>query len=335
MASVSNGGDSPSLCAVVLAAGEGKRMHTQRAKVLHEACGRRLIDHVLAAVEPLAPAPLVVVVGHLRAQVETHLAGRGVSLAIQEPPLGTGDAVARALPLLPVTGDVLVLSGDAPLVTTTTLEALLELRRSAATAAALATAVVPEAGEYGRIVRNGAGDVVAIVEARDASEEQRTIREVNAGTYAFEVGALKTAVGALQRGNAQGEYYLTDVVEILAANGMRIAGLALADWTEVVGVNSRAELAEAHRLLNARVICTLQRAGATVLDPATTWVDCDCTVGRDTVLEAGVHLRRGCVIGGRCRIGAHAVLEGVALPEGAIVPPLTYRRGREDSCVKR
>jgi bifunctional UDP-N-acetylglucosamine pyrophosphorylase/glucosamine-1-phosphate N-acetyltransferase len=335
MASVNNGGESPALSAVVLAAGEGKRMHARRAKVLHEACGRALIDHVLAAVEPLAPGQLVVVVGHLRAQVETHLAGRGVSLAIQEPPLGTGDAVARALPLLPAAGDVLVLSGDAPLVTTATLEALLELRRSAATAAALATAVVPEAGDYGRIVRSGVGDVVAIVEARDASEEQRTIREVNAGTYVFEVGALKTAVGALQRDNAQGEYYLTDAVGILAASGMRVAGLALADWTEMLGVNSRTELAEVHRLFNARMVCMVQQAGATVLDPDTTSIDCDCTVGRDTVLEPGVHLRRGCVIGGRCLIGAHSVLEGVTLPEGAIVPPLTYRRGPEDSSVER
>jgi bifunctional UDP-N-acetylglucosamine pyrophosphorylase/glucosamine-1-phosphate N-acetyltransferase len=310
-------------------------MHTQRAKVLHEACGRTLIDHVLAAVEPLAPRPLVVVVGHLRVQVETHLAGRGLALAIQEPPLGTGDAVAQALPLLPGAGEVLVLSGDAPLLTPATLEALVGLRRSGATAAALATAIPPEAGEYGRIVRNGAGDVVAIVEARDATEEQRGIREVNAGTYVFELAALRTAIGALQRDNAQGEYYLTDVVGILAAGGLRVAGLVLADWAEMVGVNSRAELVEVHRLLNARGVRKLQQGGVTVLDPATTWVDSDCTVGYDTVLEPGVHLRRGCVVGASCRIGAHSVLESVTLRDGAVVSPLTYQRGAESPPVER
>ena len=146
--------------AVVLAAGEGKRMHTRRAKVLHEAGGRALIDHVLAALEPLAPAPVVVVVGHLRAQVEAHLAGSSMVLAVQDPPHGTGDAVARALPLLPEGGETLVVSGDVPLVTPATLEALVELRRSRNAAAALVTAQLAEPGTYGRIVRNPVGDVV-------------------------------------------------------------------------------------------------------------------------------------------------------------------------------
>jgi bifunctional UDP-N-acetylglucosamine pyrophosphorylase / glucosamine-1-phosphate N-acetyltransferase len=314
-----------SLSAVVLAAGEGKRMHTRRAKVLHEAGGRALIDHVLAALEPLAPAPVVVVVGHLRAQVEAHLAGSSVVLAVQDPPRGTGDAVACALPLLADEGETLVVSGDVPLVTPATLEALVELRRSRNAAAALATAVLPEPGNYGRIVRNRAGHVTGIVEARDATEEQRLAREVNAGTYVFDLGALRRAIGQLRPNNDQGEYYLTDVVGIVAADGLRVAALPLADPAEMIGVNSRADLAEVHRLLNERVIRRLQEVGVTVLDPATTWVDADCTVGRDAVLEAGVHLRRGCVIGKRCRIGAHSVLDGVALPDGAVVPPLTDR----------
>ena len=315
-----------SLSAVVLAAGEGKRLKTARAKVLHEAGGRSLLDHVLAAVEPLRPNRTVVVVGHLRDQVEAHLAGCGVALAVQDPPRGTGDAVAKALPLLPEAGEVLVLSGDVPLIAAGTLASLVELRRSKAVAAALVTAVLADAGAYGRIVRNGAGDVAAIVEAKDANDEQRGIREVNAGTYVFDLAELRLALGRLRPDNAQGEYYLTDVIGGLVGGGLEVAGLPLTDVAEMAGVNCRADLAEVHRLLNARVIRHLQEAGITVLDPATTWVDGNCSVGRDTVLEPGVHLRCGCSLGERCRIGAGSVLDGVTLEAGTSVPPLTFRR---------
>lgn len=316
-----------SVAAVVLAAGEGKRLKSATAKVLHEAGGRALVDHVLDALAPLVPRPLVIVVGHLRDQVERHLAGREALFAVQDPPRGTGDAVGRALPLLPREGEALVVSGDVPLVSSETLAALVELRRSRAAAAALATAVLPDAGAYGRIVRGAGGDVSAIVEAKDAGEKQREIREVNAGTYVFELAALRPALALLSPANAQGEYYLTDVIRILAERGMPVVGLPLEDASEMAGVNSRADLAEVHRLLCARVIAVLQGAGVTVLDPATTWVDAPCAVGRDTVLEPGVHLRGACRIGTGCRIGAHAVLEDVTLADGAAVAPLTHRRG--------
>ena len=316
-----------SVAAVVLAAGEGKRLKTATAKVLHEAGRRALVDHVLDALAPLVPRPLVIVVGHLRDQVERHLAGREALFAVQDPPRGTGDAVGRGLPLLPREGEVLVLSGDVPLIASQTLAALVELRRARGAAAALATAVLSDPGSYGRVVRGADGDVTAIVEAKDASAEQRAIGEVNAGTYAFEIAALRLALAGLSPANAQQEYYLTDVVGILAARGMRVVGLPLADPAEMAGVNSRADLAEVHRLLGARVITALQAAGVTALDPATTWVDASCAVGRDTVLEPGVHLRGACRIGAGCRIGAHAVLEDVTLPDGAAVPPLTHRHG--------
>jgi len=316
-----------SLSAVVLAAGEGKRMRTGRAKVLHEVGGRALIDHVLVALERLAPSPLVVVVGHRRAQVEAHLGGRGVVLAVQDPPRGTGDAVARALPLLPEAGETLVVSGDVPLIAPATLEALVELRRCRKAAAALVTAVLPEPGGYGRIVRNGTGDVGSIVEARDASDDSRSACEVNGGTYVFDVGALRRAIGQVRPDNDQGEYYLTDVVGFLVAGGLQVAALQLADPAEMAGVNSRSDLGEVHRLLNQRIVRRLQEAGVTVLDPGTTWVDADCTVGRDSELEAGVHLRRGCVVGERCRIGAYSVLDGVTVADGTAVPPLSFRAG--------
>jgi len=314
-----------SLAAVVLAAGEGKRLHTRRAKVLHEVGGRPLIDHVLASVRPLRPEPLVVVVGHLRDQVEAHLAGQ-VRFALQEPPRGTGDAVARALPLLPSDGELLVVSGDTPLLTAPTLEALVAMRRERRAALALATAVLAEPGGYGRIVRTN-GAVMGIVEARDAGPDQLEIREVNAGTYVFDLELLSRALAQVAPDNDQGEYYLTDVVGVLASSGQRVEGFTLADPAEMAGVNTRADLAEVGRLLNERVIRRLLAAGVTILDPATTWVDGDCTIGADTVLEPGVHLRRGCAIGCGCRIGAHAVLERVALADGAVVSPLRHLKG--------
>lgn len=312
--------------AVVLAAGEGKRMRSGLAKVLHRAAGRPLLDHVLASLAPLAPAPVVVVVGHLRQQVAEHLAGAEVVLAVQDPPRGTGDAVVCALPHLPREGEVLVVSGDVPLLTPATLEALVAARRATGGAAVVATAVLGEGGAYGRVIRSAPdGPVQAIVEARDATPDQLAVREVNSGTYLFEMSALRSALAALRPDNAQGEYYLTDVVAILARQGRVVAGAAMADPREMTGVNTRAELALVHGLLNQRVITELQAGGVTVLDPATTWVDADCRVGRDTVLEPGVHLRRGCVIGERCRIGAHAVLEGVTLAADEAVPPLRYQ----------
>lgn len=315
-----------SLAAVVLAAGEGKRLKTRRAKVLHEAAGRALLDHVLSAVEPLEPDPLLVVVGHLRAQVEAHLAGRAVITVVQDPPRGTGDAVAVASARLGEVDEVLVVSGDVPLVRTATLAELVALRRAENAAAAVLTAVLPSGGGYGRIVRGAGGDVQAIVEARDASAEIRAIREVNAGTYAFEAAALRPTLALLSPDNDQGEYYLTDVIGLFVAGGLRVVASPLADPAEMSGVNTRAELADVHRLLNERVIRRLQVEGVTVLDPATTWVDAGCEVGRDTVLEPGVHIRRGARVGEGCRIGAHAVLEGVAVPDGVVVAPLSYRR---------
>jgi bifunctional UDP-N-acetylglucosamine pyrophosphorylase/glucosamine-1-phosphate N-acetyltransferase len=166
-----------------------------------------------------------------------------------------------------------------------------------------------------------------VVEAGDATEEQRALTEVNTGTYAFDLAALRTVLPELRADNVQQEYYLTDVVGMLTAREGLVTALVLEDPAEMAGVNSRADLAAVHRLLNARVIRALEEKGVTVLDPATTWVDSSCTVGRDTVLEPGVHLRAGCVIGQGCRVGAHAVLAGVTVPDAAAIPPLSHLVG--------
>jgi bifunctional UDP-N-acetylglucosamine pyrophosphorylase / glucosamine-1-phosphate N-acetyltransferase len=315
-----------SLYATVLAAGEGKRLKSSIAKVLHAAAGRPLIEHVLAAIAPLQLNSAVVVVGHQREQLVAALEGRpGLQLAVQDPPRGTGDAVACALPFLPTEGEVLVVSGDTPLILPSSLRALLELRRERGAAIAVTTAVLADGGAYGRVVRDRDDNVVAIVEARDPSEAQRRVKEVNAGSYACDLAVLRLLIAELSPENAQGEYYLTDVVALAVARGLKVAGLQLEDASEMAGVNTRSELALVHRLLNQRTIARLQGAGVTVLDPASTFVESGCLVGRDTVLEPGVHLRGSCRIGDGCRIGAHSVLESVSLAPGTVVPPLTHR----------
>lgn len=313
-----------SVSAVVMAAGEGKRMHTRRAKVLHEAAGQPLLDWVLDALAPLDPRPVVVVIGHLRDQVSAHIRDRGLITAAQDPPRGTGDAVMQAVRFLPTAGEVLVVSGDVPLVTSASLRALLAARRHAQAACAVTTAILQEPGAYGRIQRDPSGNVAAIVEARDAAPDTLAIHEVNVGAYAFDLASLRPLLDELSPDNAQGEYYLTDVIGLAVRRRWPVAASVLADADEMIGVNTRADLAQVHRLLNTRLIASLLASGVSVLNPATTWIEIGCSVDADTVLEPGVHLRRGATIGRGCRIGAHSVLDGVTIPDGAVVPPLTH-----------
>ncbi|MFN3412720.1 MAG: NTP transferase domain-containing protein [Thermoanaerobaculum sp.] len=314
------------LGAVVLAAGQGKRLKTDLAKVLHLAHGRPLLQWVLEAVTPLAPAKTVVVVGHRKEQVEAFLSGQKVEIVVQDPPAGTGDAVRVALPALAGCELALVLPGDAPLLQSESLSRLVAMFQREKAACALLSAVLDEGGPYGRIVRQD-GKVVAIVEARDASPEQLAIREVNAGVYVFDVAKIRPLLVALAPTNSQGEYYLTDVVAALVARGEKVVAMSLKDPEETLGVNTRGELAEVGKKLNARVVRFWQENGVTVLDPETTWIEAGCQIGRDTVLEAGVHLRGQCRLGERCRVGAHSVLEDVQLAPGTQVAPLTYMRG--------
>ncbi len=318
------------LTAVVLAAGQGKRLKTGQAKVLHRAGGRALLDHVLAAVADSGASDVVVVVGHLRHQVEDHLRTGSFRVVVQDPPRGTGDAVRCALPVLPDDGEVLIVSGDTPLLRGRTLRRMVEARREAGAAAVVATAVLDDPGAYGRVVRHPAGGVSAIVEARDADPATLAVREVNAGAYLFDRSALAEGLSAITTDNAQGEYYLTDAVGHLAERGLAVIACTLEDPDEMLGVNTREELATAHRLLNRRQLRRLAAHGVTVLDPETTWVDDRCRFGRDVVLEPGVHLRGCCVVPDGCVIGALTVLTDVVLEAGERVPPLTSRHAGSD-----
>jgi len=318
----------PTRAVVILAAGLGTRMRSSRPKVLHELAGRPLVDHVVDLALQLAPPDLVVtVVGHGADQVVAAVAPRRVLTALQEPQLGTGDALRVALARLGegAPDEVLVLSGDVPLLRLATLTALTG-RLAGDTVAAILTARLDRPSAYGRVIRGADGCVDAVVEARDADPATLALPEVNAGVYAFRREPLRRALGRLGTDNAQGEYYLTDVVGLLRADGLRVAAQVLDDSAEMQGVNSRADLAAVAGLLNQRLVAELMASGVTVLDPATTWVEPHCRVAADVVLEAGVHLRGGCRVGAGARVGAHSVLDGVEVAEGAVVPPLTHLR---------
>jgi bifunctional UDP-N-acetylglucosamine pyrophosphorylase/glucosamine-1-phosphate N-acetyltransferase len=304
-------------------------MRSAVPKVLHELAGRPLIDHVVdLALGVARPQDVVVVVGHGAAEVGARVRDLGVSHVLQEPQLGTGDALRVALDGLRhrPTEHLLVLSGDVPLLRPETVRRLMAAV-AGETEAALLTAEVDDPAAYGRIERDADGRVRRIVEARDASPEQLAVREVNAGVYAFQRSAADRAVAELGADNDQGEYYLTDVAELLSGAGSGVAAVPLDNPDEMQGVNTRADLARAGRVLNDMVLADLMDAGVSIRDPATTWVDPRTDVGSDTILEPGVVLKGACRIGDGARIGANCVLDSAAVGAGEEVRPLTYLTG--------
>jgi bifunctional UDP-N-acetylglucosamine pyrophosphorylase / glucosamine-1-phosphate N-acetyltransferase len=336
-----------SLSVVVLAAGEGKRFRSALPKPLHPLAGRPLLWHVLAAAAPLKADRTVVVVG-VGAEEVTAAAERfdvgPLEFVVQPEPRGTGDALAAALPLLPSGGQVLVLYGDAPLVTTALLERLLERHRSAAAAATILTCRLDDPDGYGRVLRDAAGVVTGVVEHRDATPDQLAVREVNAGFYVFERRILD-GLADLDGDNDQGEHYLPDLLPLVRRGGGHLAAAA-GPQEEVRGVNDRVELAAAAVVLRRRLLERLMGAGVTVVDPATTFVDVDVAVGADTVLAPLTFLEAGTRVGARCSIGPNARLVGCTVDDeasvtqtvavqahigpGAVVGPFAYLRPGAD-----
>lgn len=308
------------VAAVVLAAGLGTRFRSDQAKVMHRACGRSLLGHVLEALRPLALGRVVVVVGHQGEQVaaEAQAAGlEGLASVVQAEQLGTGHATAVALEALgEVARHVLVIPGDTPLLRPGTLERLLEA--GAGADAALLSVEFEDPTGYGRILRDDTAAVVGIVEEADATDDQRALREVNAGMYVFERTQLAEALRRIGRDNAQGEQYLTDVVEILVADGRAVRAV-VADADEVRGVNDRAQLADAAAVLRQRILRRLMREGVTIVDPSATYVDVEVSIGRDTVLLPGCMLEGRTRIGERATIGPWSRLVDAEVEDGAVV----------------
>jgi bifunctional UDP-N-acetylglucosamine pyrophosphorylase/glucosamine-1-phosphate N-acetyltransferase len=307
---------------VVLAAGQGTRMRSSTPKVLHSLGGRSLLGHVLAAVEPLHAGTTVVVVGAGREAVEEHLAAIAPDAlpVLQAEQRGSGHAAAVALDAVPdVDGPVLLVNGDAPLLRAATVGALVDAHRAAGSVLSVLTAEVEDPAGLGRIVRDDAGRVTAIVEERDATPEQRTIREINAGVYVGDAAALRRTLARIGADNDQGEQYVTDVLALLVAEGAPVGGMRAEDPDDVLGCNDRRELADRRRTLNDRVLDDLMRAGVTVVDPQTTWVDVTATVEADALLEPGTQLRGTTTVAAGAVVGPDTTLLDTAVGAGASV----------------
>ncbi len=323
------------IAAVVLAAGKGVRMQSDLPKVLHRILGAPMVRFPLDALDAAGIGRKVVVLGVGREQVEKVLAGRpGVVFALQPEPRGTADAVAAGLSALEgYEGPVVVAYGDTPLLGAASVRAILEAHGRARAACTVATAEAPDPHGYGRIVRDREGRLARIVEEKDATPEERAIREINGGLYAFEAARLRAALGRVEPDNRAGEYYLTDAVRLLLAGGDRIATVRL-PFAEMAGVNTRRELVEAAGALALRRAHELVDAGVDVLAPALTWIEVDVSVGEGTTIEPFTVIRRGARIGARCHVGPFAhVAEGTVLEDEAEignfveVKRTTVRRG--------
>ena len=288
---------------VVLAAGKGTRMKSGRPKVLHAAGGLPLIEHVLRTADTLSPTSIVIVVGHQAEAVRGALAGRpNLQFVLQEPQLGTGHALLQAGDALAgATGTVVLLSGDVPLLTPATLQALVSRHVETGAAATVLTAMVDDPAGYGRIERRD-GEISAIVEHKDASPEQRQIREINSGIYAFDLQPLFGSLKQIGSANAQGEYYLPDLVRIYRDRGLTVETVTLDDPGEIFGVNSRKELAQIGQLLKMTRNDALMASGVTIVDPATAYIGPDVAIAPDTVIHPNVYLEGRTTIGSGCEI---------------------------------
>lgn len=306
---------------VVLAAGQGKRMHSTLPKVLHPVLFRPMLHHVLDQAVELSPQTLTVIVGHGEEQVRAACAGYpSVRLVRQAEQKGTGHAVQQAAPLLEKEkGRVLILSGDVILLARETLQALLD----ASGDAAVLTAQLPDPTGYGRILHSDDGGVRAIREHVDCSPEERAIQEVNSGVYAFGVQPLLAALKNLGSDNRQGEYYLTDVVEILVADGQNVRAVRMADHREMTGINDRLALSEVERLMRKRTNLYFMSRGVSLQDPATTWIDPRCEIAADVLIEGGCRISDSHIASG-VRIEADSRIESCRIAQGAHIKQGSY-----------
>jgi len=308
---------------IVLAAGEGTRMKSATPKVLHSIGGRTLLGHAIAAARGVDPQHLAIVIRHGRDLVAAHIAAVDADavLADQDEVMGTGRATECALDALPMDleGTVLVTSGDVPLLTAETLRGLFEAHAASGSAATVMTATLADPFGYGRIIRVADGSVAGIVEQKDATDDQLAIAEINAGLYAFDALVLRKALARVGTDNAQGEKYLTDVLGIVRADGLRVSAHLVEDVWQTEGVNDRVQLARLGAELNRRIVERWMRAGVTVVDPATTWIDADVTLGRDVTIHPQTQIHGASTIGDDVVLGPDTTLTDVEIGNGASV----------------
>jgi len=307
------------LATVVLAAGKGTRMKSKLPKVLHKICGSTMLSCVMNAAKAAGVEKIIVVIGYGADQVAREVEGRA-QIALQEEQLGTAHALMQAGPFLSdFQGQILVLCGDTPLIEAATLLELTRSHIAAGSAATVLTAGMDDPTGYGRVVRDSQGTLVKIVEQKDASPEEKQIREVNTGIYCFEEAGLFNALGRLKPNNAQGEYYLTDIIEMYINEGRRVGAVMLENPREITGINDRVQLAEAERYMRGRILKELMLSGVTIVDPSSTFVDRKVKVGRDTVIYPFTFIEGNTVIGEDCAIGPYSRLINAVVGDGVSI----------------
>lgn len=327
------------LTVLILSAGKGTRMKSARAKVLHEVFHVPMIHHVLHAVLPLEPSRTIVIVGHQQDEVRKVLQDFPVEFVTQENQLGTGHAVlATERVLAGVEGPVMIVCGDTPLIRTGTLQEMHRQHLDRQAALTLMTTELDNPTNYGRILDDGKGGISGIIEEKDASPEQKAIREINAGIYCVDKKFLFQTLHQVGTDNSQGEMYLTDIVALAVAAGHRVERFVTSAAQDVLGVNSRVELAAAHREIQQRRNIDLMLQGVSMHNPETVTVSAESTVGRDSLLMAGVHILgnsrigescriepgvilRDCLVGNNVQIGPYSCIEGCTIPAGTVIEP--------------
>lgn len=304
------------LKAVILAAGEGTRMRSKKPKVIHEILNKTMVDYVIEAAIVGGAKETCVVVGHKAKEVEEKIQRQGVSFALQAEQKGTGHAVMMAGDFIEENQDILILYGDTPLVKGETLANLVQMHRDAENGATVVSAIVENPTGYGRIIRSEAGDFAKIVEQKDATTEELLTKEINTGIYIFKGAALKKSLAQLDNNNAQGEYYLTDCLEIILGYGEKVGAVVAADAQEFFGVNSRVQLAQATQIMKQRINQFHMENGVTMVDPDNTYIDADVEIGMDTILLSGCVIEGKTKIGEDCKIGPNSRLTDMQLGDG-------------------
>ena len=304
--------ETQGLSTVILAAGEGTRMNSKKSKVLHKMLGKSLIEHVMDAAKYAGSQKICLVIGHKGEEVREAI-GDSVEYAVQKERLGTGHAVMQADSFIEEEGDILVLYGDTPLITGETLKNMIETHRKEKNGVTILSAIVEDPTGYGRIIRDEAGNFIKIVEHKDASEEELKVREINGGMYCFQARLLKEALKELTNHNVQGEYYLTDTLHIILSKGYRVNAMIVKDSTEILGVNSRAQLSEVTQILKRRINKKFMDEGVTIIDPESTYIEPDVSIGIDTIIYPGSIIQGKTVIGEDCVIGPNARIDSAKI----------------------
>lgn len=304
---------------VILAAGMGTRMKSKMPKVLHKVCGKPLSKWVIDASEAAGAYKVCAVVGH-KAETVKEVLGDVCEFALQAEQKGTGHAVMQAIDVIKNSkGEVVILNGDTPLITAETINKAIEYHKNNGNQATVITAILDDATGYGRIVRDNDGSVLKIVEQKDASEEEKKINEVNSGMYVFDAQALVYALDKITPNNAQGEYYLTDTLEILLSAGKKIGGYAISDNDEIRGINDRVQLNEAEKIMQKRINEYHMRNGVTMRNPESVYIEDGVEIGNDTEICQNVTIKSGTKIGSDCVIGSGSMLDRAVIHDGVDV----------------